>query len=100
MRIIWSNSAKQDLLESLEYIANDSLKNADMIREKMYKAVTMLEDYPNMGVLPKDEILVRMGYRMLVVESYLLFYLQKDEEIHITAIKHGTMRYWHLLGKE
>lgn len=100
MKVLWSDSAKQDLLESLEYIANDSLKNAEIIRDKMHKAVKMLEEYPDIGSKPKDDILVRMGYRMLIVESYLVFYLQKDDDNYITAVKHGAMRYWHLVGRE
>lgn len=97
MKVIWSERADDDLYNIVEYISNDSIQNAFKIRDEVYAAVKNLEQFPNIGVDPKDDYLVQKGYRMLIVEKYLIFYLIENDEVNITAVIHGAMSYAHLL---
>ncbi|RJQ49596.1 MAG: hypothetical protein C4538_02005 [Nitrospiraceae bacterium] len=43
--------------------------------DKFDKAVINPEDFPIMGQIPKDDRLQRLKYRILVIYSYLAFYV-------------------------
>jgi toxin ParE1/3/4 len=50
-----------------------------------------------LGSVPKDERLQRLGYRMLIVSKYLVFYVIKGEVVQIRRILHGSRQYQFLL---
>jgi len=50
-----------------------------------------------MGVVPKDDRLKRLGYRLLIIENYLVFYVIKFETIQIRRIIHGARQYGFLM---
>jgi plasmid stabilization system protein ParE len=56
-----------------------------------------LADHPKLGVVPKDDRLKRLGYRMLIIESYLVFYVVKFETVQIRRIIHGDRQYGFLV---
>jgi plasmid stabilization system protein ParE len=56
-----------------------SKQGAQRIRSKMIKASEQIKAHPYSGVTVPDEKLAKSGYRMLVVESYLMFYKVFDE---------------------
>lgn len=97
MKVIWSERADDDLYNIVEYIAADNVQNARKLRNEVLESVKNLEQFPNIGVDPKDDYLVQKGYRMLIVEKYLVFYLIENDEVNITAVIHGAMSYAHLL---
>ncbi len=98
MRIEWSERAKNDVINIAKYIAEtDNIENALYIVNRLEKDVMQLKDFPLSGIFPKDKILVAEGYRMLVVEKFLIFYLINEEKISIVAVIHGAQKYSHLL---
>lgn len=52
------------------------------------KAITVLEDQPYAGSMPRYAVLRRMGYRVLILENSLVFYKVDDvkKEVTIYAI--------------
>ncbi len=46
-----------------------------------------------MGHAPKDQRLIQLNYRMLVVENYLVFYVVLDDVVEIRRIFHGKRKY-------
>jgi toxin ParE1/3/4 len=48
---------------------------------------------PFLGRVPKDDRLKNKGYRMLVVDKYLVFYIVKNKTIQIRRIIHGARNY-------
>lgn len=50
-----------------------------------------------MGQIPKDNRLQSLKYRILVIDSYLVFYVVKDTIVEIRRILHGKRRYSFLL---
>ena len=45
---------------------------------------------PLIGHVPKDETLKGYGYRILVIESYLVFYVIRGRTIEIHRVVHGS----------
>jgi addiction module RelE/StbE family toxin len=89
--------AQQDLLEIFDYIMSDNPKAAAEFINKIDKSISKLETYPRLGVVPKDDRLEFMGYRMLVINNYLVFYVIKESIVEIRRIIHGSRKYSFLL---
>ena len=89
-----TNAAEQDLAEIVEYIATNSPAAALKLVDEIEKSILRLEDFPLIGVTPRNRRLARQGYRMLIVDSYLIFYvLLDDETVEIRRIISGKREY-------
>jgi toxin ParE1/3/4 len=86
-------AAQQDLTDILNYIRQDNPTAAYKLIQEIDKIVSRLEEFPNMGVIPKDLRLKSLSYRMLVIDNYLAFYIVKDSIVEIRRIIHGKRRY-------
>jgi len=95
--IRYLSTAERDLIDILEYIKKDNPTAANSQLEKFDKAISQLASSPLLGVIPKDERLKKLGYRMLIVDKYLVFYVVKTEYVQIRRIIHGARRYSFLL---
>ena len=71
----------QDDLKSI--IAHIRLNNPDAairMYEKIEESIGKLADFPLMGSVSLDTKIAGQGYRMIVVDTYLVFYLLVMEE--------------------
>lgn len=89
--------AEKDLIDIFEYIKKDNPTAAISQLEKFDNSISKLALNPFLGVIPKDERLKKLGYRMLIVDKYLAFYIVKTETVQIRRIIHGARRYSFLL---
>lgn len=96
-RIEYLPIAQKDLEEILEYIQNDNPGAVLKLLDQVDKAVSQLADFPFMGIIPKDFYLQYRHYRMLVVNSYLVFYIVTNDIVEIQRILHGKRKYSFLL---
>jgi toxin ParE1/3/4 len=85
--------AEKDLMEILVYIQTDNPAAALQLLEELDKAILKLAYFPYMGSIPKDQRLIQLNYRTLVVENYLVFYVVLDEIVEIRRILHGKRKY-------
>jgi len=85
-----------DLRCIADYIARDDEKRALELMEKIDTALGRLEDFPESGAVPRDAVLARMGYRVLVVSSFLVFYTMEEDVVEVHRVIHGRRRYAHL----
>jgi toxin ParE1/3/4 len=93
-------AAQQDLIDILNYIKQDSPTAAHkpiQVIQEIDEVISGLEEFPNMGVTPKDLYLKSLSYKMLVINNYLVFYVIKDEIIQIRRIVHGKRKYSFIL---
>jgi len=95
--VVYLPIAAKDLDEIIDYIILDSEQNALNMVDKFDSAISKLELFPYEGVVPKDNRLQNMGYRVLIVESYLAFYVVKEKVVEIRRIIHGKRNYGFLL---
>ncbi|MCQ2529220.1 MAG: type II toxin-antitoxin system RelE/ParE family toxin [Saccharofermentans sp.] len=96
-------TAIQDLREIALWIAgqakdtNIAKRFVNELREECNK----LNSFPDRGALPKDRILLSMGYRFIVFKDYLIFYLTDDEKmvVNVMAIFNAKRDYMRVMRK-
>ena len=96
--IRYLSTAEKDLIDIFEYIKKDSPSAAIYQLDKFDKSISRLGEHPFVGVIPNDERLKKLGYRMLIVDKYLVFYVVKKKTIQIRRVTHGARRYGFLLS--
>lgn len=89
--------AEKDLSEIIEYVTLDNPESALSLLNEIDKSILKLEDFPYIGKTPKDSRLQLLNYRILIVSSYLVFYVVMDDIIEIRRILHGKRNYDFLL---
>lgn len=83
-------AAVDDLISIFDWIAEDSPANAATFIEKLDQRIGSLATQPFLGHIPRDDKLKISGYRVLVVESYLAFYIVRGKTVEIYRVVHGS----------
>ena len=91
------DEVQKDPDDIFEYVLKDKPSAAASLLEKFDHSISQLSLNPELGVIPKDDRLKNLGYRMLIVEKYLVFYVIKPRSIQIRRIIHGARKYSFLL---
>jgi toxin ParE1/3/4 len=89
-RLRYLPAAQEDLLAILEWIARDSPARAVTFLDRLDERIARLERQPHLGRVPRNPKLQSYGYRVLVVESYLVFYVLRRRTIEIHRVVHGS----------
>jgi len=89
--------AQDDLISIFDYIAQDSPNRALSFVEKLDKRIGLLEQHPLLGRVPRHPKLREYGYRVLIVESYLVFYIIRRKTIEVHRVVHGSRNLDHLI---
>lgn len=95
--VVYLRPAQRDLLEAFHYISSDSPAQAQAWVERIDRALGRLADFPESGMVPKDERLAALGYRIVAIEDHLAFYIIRRGRVEIRRILHGRRRYSFLL---
>jgi toxin ParE1/3/4 len=82
-----SREALQDQTEIWLSIAEDNLRAADGVYDRINDAIRMLADHPEAGRLREE---LRPGLRCLPVGSYLIFYSLGRGTLDVRRIMHGA----------
>ena len=90
-------SAKQDLQDIVDYINEASPQAALSIYDNLVQSIMDLSHLPLRYPYAKDRALRARGYRVMVVDSYLVFYVVKSYAVEIRRILHSRRRYEFLL---
>jgi toxin ParE1/3/4 len=93
-RLEWSESARNDLLDIVAYIADDNPQAAQDLKDEIERKVSALPVHPKRYCLSKRA----PGYRQLTVRSnYLVFYRLLSEKapqiIDVAAVIHARRRW-------
>lgn len=96
-KIAYLPIAEQDITEIVEYIMNDNPDAALSMLNKFDEAISILALFPQSGVIPGDIRLQSLNYKMLVVESYIIFYVFDQNIVEIRRVLHGKRKYDFLL---
>jgi toxin ParE1/3/4 len=91
--IQYLRTAECDLYGIFDYISQDNPSSAIALLDKIDNSISLLADNPYLGVIPKDTRLRNKGYRMLIVDKYLVFYVVKSKIIQIRRVIHGARGY-------
>ncbi len=97
LKIRYLKTAETDLEEIFDYIAKDNPTAAISLLEKFDESIAQLAFNPGLGVVPKDNRLKKLGYRILIVGKYLVFYVVKPRTVQIRRVIHGARQFSFLL---
>lgn len=89
--------AEDDLTEIVLYVAADRPDAAAKLADRFDQKLNLLATNPHIGTIPKEDNLVLLGYRYLVVENYLVFYVIEAQTICVHRIIHGAIDYTRLM---
>ena len=89
--------AEDDLTEIVLYVAVDSTKSATGLMDKFNKKLALLGENPRIGSVPHEDSLRQLGYRYLLVDSYLIFYVIETPAVYVHRIIHGARDYINFL---
>jgi toxin ParE1/3/4 len=89
-------AAQEDLLSILEFIAHDSPSRAVSFTDAIDERIGALRRHPHLGRVPRHPHLASLGYRVLIVEGYLVFYLVRAAGIEIHRAVHASRNLDHL----
>jgi addiction module RelE/StbE family toxin len=89
--------AQDDLGSILEFIATDSPRRALSFVNRMDERIAQLELHPFLGRVPRHPKLRECGYRVLVIEDYLVFYIVRGQTVEIHRVVHGSRNLDHLI---
>ena len=90
-------AAHDDLIAILDYIAKESPQRALSFVGKLDKRIKLLEVNPSLGRKPRHQKLRESGYRVLIVDAYLIFYIVKETVVEIHRVIHGSRNLDHIL---
>lgn len=96
-KIRYLSTAENDLDDIFTYILRDKPSAAASLLKNFDRSISQLAFNPELGVVPKDERLKKLGYRALVVGKYLMFYVVKGKTVQIRRVIHGARQYSFLL---
>ena len=89
--------AQDDLIAIFDFIAQGIPNRASAFVDKLDKRISLLESNPHLGRVPRHTKLQEYGYRVLIVESYLVFYIVYGQTVEIHRVVHASRNLDHLI---
>ena len=100
-RINISEPADNDIRDTIRYISTQLLEPATALEmlDTFQMEIKTLSTFPHRCPLVNDERLARLGYRILQVKNYLVFFSinEKDNIVDIERILYQRRNWKHLL---
>lgn len=90
-------TAQQDLRDIADYLNTLSPSAALRYYDKLTQEIASLSTMPERCPRPRDLALAAKGYRYLIVENYLIFYVVSGGTVQIRRILYGRRDYRALL---
>lgn len=93
--------ASDDLEQIYSYISNQlyAQNAAEHLLDNIESSIMRLASFPYSGSVLLDDFLKNQGYRKLIVNNYIVFYLvnELDKQVVIMRILYGAQNYRNLL---
>ena len=100
MEVRWTETARKDLNEIIDYISNNSLESALENFYKIKNSINQLENFSKQGrIVPelKNENIVK--YRELIISPWRIMYKIEKKNIYIMAVLDGRRNIEDVLMK-
>lgn len=101
LKVLFTDKSNDQLNSIINHIASDtqSIDIALNQLEKIEKSIFKLNEIPYIGVKPRYSILKKQGFRVLIIDKYLVFYKVKEssESVIIYGIFDGRQEYRNLI---
>ena len=89
-------AAEDDFTEIVSYVAAERVDAAEALAQRIETSLKSLAANPYLGRVPKDLALLDLGYRYLIVQNYLIFYVIEERTIFVHRIVHGARDFLEL----
>lgn len=87
--IYWRGRARRQYDAQIDYIAQDSPKNAENMHRRVETALNLIRSNPRL-----TPVSMRIsGCRQLRIGKLLLFYKVYEEHVEIVSVKHGAQNF-------
>ena len=90
-------AAERDLYGIIDYLNSLSRQAALRYYDLIVEQISSLSSMPERCLHPKDLALAAKGYRYLIVNDYIVFYIVADDTVQIRRILYGRRNYKSLL---
>lgn len=102
MKIEWLFEARCEFRDFLQFYQTQvGPKYARRFAERVLSAVEQLERFPELGVLRKETLLGRHGFRALFIDRYVCIYKIVENKVYIYHLADGRRNYvYQILGME
>lgn len=88
MTVFWTNNAKRELRAVYEYIAQNSVRYAQGLVDRITRKTKQLSTMPYLGALvPEYE---EETIRELLEQSYRIIYRVRGDRVEILSVVHGA----------
>jgi addiction module RelE/StbE family toxin len=98
--VIITPSAQKDLTEIKSYFTNVLKTSSNSIFEKFLEQVKILKVHPFTYKVHQDPLLKLVGYRIIPIDNYLMFYVIKSNIVQIHRVLYAKRNYLHLLNMD
>jgi len=86
-KVIWSNLAKEDLKDIIEYIAEKNLLNARNILKDIKKKTSNLYSFPIRGrIVPELKSQGIIQYRELIISPWRIIYKISEDNVYVLSV--------------
>ena len=96
-RVTMDETAKSDLREIARAVAEKAgdREPAKKLVHELRARCRELQIFPERGALPRDHLLVSLGYRFLMYKGYPVFYVtdHENKRVFIRSVQHEKMDY-------
>jgi len=83
-------AAEDDFTEIVSYVAAERPNAAESLAQRIENSLRLLAGNSYLGRVPKDVALLDLGYRYLIVQNYLIFYVIEERTVFVHRIVHGA----------
>ncbi len=90
-------TAEHDLLDIKEYFETKLQISPNNLFQRFYEQIDLLETNPFIHPLVNDTYLNQLGYRMIPIDNFLLFYVIENKEVQIHRFIYGKRNYLQFL---
>lgn len=91
-KVIWSTSAKQQLKEIYQFIKNDSVQNAELVKLKIFQSTNDLILQPEKHPADKFKTNNDGSFRAFVTFKYRISYRITEAHILILRVRNTKMK--------
>lgn len=94
MKVEWLYEARNEYRDILQfYKVNVGAKYARAFAERILNATKQLSRFPESGVLRKETLIGRYGFRALFVDHYVCVYKIQGNTVYIYHLKDARQNY-------
>lgn len=102
MKVEWLYEARNEYRDILQFYRGQvGTKYARAFTDKILKAARQLSSFPESGVLKRETLMGKYGFRALFIDQYVLIYKIQGETVYIYHLKDARKDYiYQIFGLE